>query len=78
MSPGQLKQKETVIDNLVFDPAQNVDTVFNKIQEFNDLCILLGNGKTNTQFVTYAYLIFQKTGIIMDGLKVWNSKTSDL
>ena len=78
LSPGQLKQKETVIDNLVFDPGQNVDTVFNKIQEFNDLCTLLGNGKTDTQLVTYAYLIFQKTGIFMDGLKVWNSKASNL
>ena len=78
LSPRQLKQKETIIDNLVFDPGQNVDTVFNKIQEFNDLCTLLGNGKTDMQLVTYAYLIFQKTGIFMDGLKVWNSKASNL
>ena len=55
-----------------------MDTVFNKIQEFNDLCTLLDNGKTDTQLVTYAYLIFQKTGIFMDGLKSWNSKASNL
>ena len=30
------------------------------------------------QLVTYAYLIFQKTGIFMEGLKVWNSKASNL
>jgi len=78
LSPGQLKQKETIIDNLVFNPEQNVDTVFNKIQEFNDLCSLLGNGKTDMQLVTYAYLIFQKTRIFTDGLKVWNSKPSNL
>lgn len=78
LSPAQLKQKETILDNIIYDPAQNVDTIFNKIQEFNDLCTLLDNGKTDTQLVTYAYLIFQKTGIFMDGLKAWNSKASNL
>ena len=78
LSPAQLKQKETILDNFIYDPAQNADTVFNKIQEFNDLCTLLGNGKNDTQLVTYAYLIFQKTGIFMDGLKSWNSKASNL
>ena len=77
LSPGQLKEKETILDNMVYDPATNVDTVFNKIQEFNELCTLLDNGKTDTQQVTYAYLIFQKTGIFMDGLKMWNSKPNN-
>ena len=62
---------------MVYDPATNVDTVFNKIQEFLDLYNLLDNGKTDTQLVTYAYLIFQKTGIFMDGLKKWNGQASN-
>ena len=74
LSPEELKTKEALVDNYVYDPATNVDTVFNCIQEFDDLCKLLENSKTDTQLVTYAYLIFQRTGIFMEGLKKWNSK----
>ena len=74
LSPDQLKAKENLVDIFVYDPSTNVDTMFNVIQEFDDLCRLLSNAKTDTQLVTYAYLIFQKTGIFMDGLKKWNSK----
>ena len=77
LSPGQLKEKEMLIDNFVYDPATNVDTVFNAIQAFNELCVLLNNAKSDTQLVTYAYLIFQKNGIFMEGLKSWNSKASN-
>ena len=49
---------------------------FNQIQYFQDLCIMISNDKTDTQLVTYAYLIFQKSGIFMDGLKSWNTKTA--
>ena len=66
-----------LIDNFIYDPMTNVDTVFNTIQEFNELCVLLKNEKSDTQLVTYAYLIFQKNGIFMEGLKSWNSKASD-
>ena len=76
LSPEELKAKENLVDSFVYDPATNVDTVFNCIQEFNDLCNLLENAKTDTQLVTYAYLIFQRTGIFMEGLKKWNSKAS--
>ena len=37
-----------IINNLGYNPSINVGTVFNKIQEFNDLCTLLDNGKTDT------------------------------
>ena len=74
LSPKQLKAKEHLIDTLVYYPSTNVNTVFNVIQEFDDLCRLLNNAKTDTQLVTYAYLICQKMGIFMDGLKNWNSK----
>ena len=35
---------------------------------------MISNDKTDTQLVTYTYLIFEKSGIFMDGLKVWNAK----
>ena len=74
LSPTQLKAKETDIDNIIYNPSWNVDTVFNKTQDFQDLCIMINNNKTDTQLVTYAYLFFQKAGILMDALKTWNTK----
>ena len=43
---------------------------------FQDVCTMLNNRKTDTHLVTYKYLIFQKkTGIFMDGVKLWCGKT---
>ena len=57
---------------MVYNPSQDIDTVINKIQEYQDLCTLLLNPKTDKQLVTYAYLIFQKSGIFMQSLKDWD------
>ena len=65
LSPSELKEREVMVDDMVYDPSENIDTVFNKIQEYQDLCTLLLNPKTDKQLVTYAYLIFQKSGIFM-------------
>ena len=64
LSPAELRQREKAIDDTVFDPTKNVDTVFKIIQEFQDLCQLLQNSKTDTQLVPYVYLCFQNTGIL--------------
>ena len=37
---------------------------------------MTSNDKTDKQLVTYVYLIFQKSGIFMNGLKLWNKKTA--
>ena len=74
LSPSQLKERERAIDDMIYDPSQPIDSVFNKIQDFHDLCTLIQNQSTDTQLVTYAYLVFQKTGIFMTSLKEWNAK----
>ena len=74
LSPSQLKARERVIDDMIYNPSLTIDSVFNKIQDFQDICILLQNPKTDTQLITYAYLVFQKTGIFMTSLKEWNAK----
>ena len=56
------------------DTSCNIDTVFKKIQDFQDLCIMINNDKMDTQLVTYVYLIFQKSSIFMDSLTAWNMK----
>ena len=69
LSPSQLKERERVIYHMIYDPSQPIDSVFNKIQDFNDLCMLIQNQKTDTQLVIHAYLVFQKTGFFMTSLK---------
>ena len=72
--PTELKDWEKQINGIVYDSSQGIDTVFNKIQEYQDLCALLLNSKSDMQLITYAYLVFQKTGIFMISLKDWNNK----
>ena len=63
-----------MVDEMVYDPSQGIDTVFTYIQDFQDLCTLLHNPKTDIQLVTYAYLIFQRNTIFMTSLKEWNTR----
>ena len=65
ITPGKLKEKESVIYDLVYEYSTNVDTVLNKIQHFQGLCTLTGNTGNDTQLITYTNLVFQKTGIFM-------------
>ena len=74
ITTGQFKVMESKIDDVVYDPATNVDKIFNKIQDLQDLCILIGKTKSDTQLVDMAYLIFQKCGIFIDSLLRWNEK----
>ena len=45
LSPSQLRERKRAIDDMVYDPAQNIDSVFSKIQVFQDLCTLIQNQK---------------------------------
>jgi hypothetical protein len=56
----------------VYDPSTNVETIFNHIQDFQDICGLLNKAKTDTQLVDTAYFIFQKSGLFRDSLNRWN------
>ena len=63
---------------MVYHLSQGIDTVFNCIQDVQYLCTLLANPKTDTQLVTYAYLIFQRNTIFMTSLKEWNKKLAGM
>ena len=58
----------------MYDTSKTVDSVFNQIQGFQDLCTLIKNEKTDAQLVSYAYIVFQRTGIFMESLRQWNNK----
>ena len=75
--PQQLKQREMDIDTLVYDPATNMNTVFIKIQEYQDICQLVGQPKQDYQLVSHAYIIFQKEPIFRESLIRWNRRQND-
>ena len=52
----------------------HVDTVFNKANWFQDLCILCDNKKSDRQLVQITYIIFNRTRAFMDVLLKWNKK----
>ena len=54
----------------------HVDTVFNKANWFQDLCILCDNKKSDRQLVQITYIIFNRTRAFMDVLLQWNKKRS--
>ena len=68
----QLKGKEAEVDDTIYDPSRSVDSVFNKVQDLQDICTLLSKHKSDMQLVDMSYLIFQKSGIFMDSLLRWN------
>ena len=68
-----LSDREDEIKKFVYDIQAPVDTVFNKINWFQDLCELCNNGKSDRQLVQLAYIIFNRTRVFMDSLlKVTN------
>ena len=70
----ELSDKEDALKTLVYDPTQPVDTVFNKINWFQDLCNLCNNQKSDRQLVQLSYIIFNRSKAFMDVLLKWNKK----
>ena len=74
ITPQELADREDALKNLTYDPWKPVDLVFNKINQFKDLCELCKNQKTDTQLVQLAYLIFIRTRTFTEALRKWNKK----
>lgn len=71
----ELSDREDELKRFVYDTQTPVDTVFNKITWFQDLCELCNNTKTDRQLVAIAYIIFNRTRVFMDALLDWNKKS---
>ena len=56
----ELNDKEDEVKGITYDPVTYVDSVFNKIKAFQDLCILTSKDKSDSQLVSLDYLIFTK------------------
>ena len=73
----QFYEREDEIKNFRYDPQLPVDTVFIKIDKFQDMCELVGNNNTGKQLVGLTYLIFSNTGVFINALTKWNEKIKD-
>ena len=71
-----MNDKEDTLKGIVYDPTTPVESVFNKIKSFQDVCTILEKEKSNTQLVSIGYLIFTKSRAFMEALKSWNAKKS--
>ena len=74
----ELSDKEDEIKAISYDPSTPVDTVFNRINWFQDLCNLCNNKKSDRQLVQLAYIIFNKSRAFMDVLLKWNQKSNNM
>ena len=70
----ELSDKEDEVNNFSYDLATPIDSVFNRIKVFQDLCILTENQKTDRPLIQLAYLVFNKNKGFIDLLKTWNAK----
>ena len=61
---------------MTYNLASPIDTVFNTIQEFQDLCKLVNKAKNDNKLVDMAYIIFQNSGAFTDSLKAWNKRAT--
>ena len=74
-SPQELKQRETTLDNMVYDPSTHVNTIFLAIEDYKEICELIKQPVPDHQLVNYAYLTLQKHLAFRDSLKTWNKRT---
>ena len=58
ITPQELADREEEIKNFAYDPTKPVDTVFNKVTQYSELCTLCNNGKTDPQLIQLVYIIF--------------------
>ena len=42
-SPSEFKERKLQVDDMIYNPSLTTDTISNKIQEYQNLCILLAN-----------------------------------
>ena len=76
ISDPQLMEKERELLDLTWDPSEQPDYFFNKLDKYVDLCKIIKKQLYDRQNVQLSYCIFQKVGVYQDTLKKWNAKAS--
>ena len=70
----ELSDKLDALKDMVYDPINAVDNVFEKIKSHQELATLLNNPLTDKQQVSIALKIFNRAAIFQHELIEWNKK----
>ena len=76
LTKQELNEREDTMKGRVYVPITRVESTFDKIKLFQNLCILTEKGKSYAQLVLLAYFIFNKKRAFMEALKSWNAKNT--
>ena len=74
ISPNLLMEKEDALKDQIYDTTDPIDSVFNKVDQFSDLCKLIKGPLLDRRKIMLAYKIISKNNAFMDSLKTWNKK----
>lgn len=72
ITPQLLQEEEADIITTGYDARTPIDTLFNKLEDFNDLANIGGQPVSETQLVSKAYIIVLKTRKFNEATKEWN------
>ena len=77
ISDPQLVDREQELLMFVCDTSEQPDIVFDKVENYTNLCEMIDQPLNDRKKVQLAYCIFQKAGAYRDTMKTWNVKTSN-
>ena len=72
--PKLLTEKEDALKDQIYDTSEPIDSVFNKVDRFVNLCELIKDPLSDKRKMMLASKIISKNNAFMDSLKTWNRK----
>ena len=75
ISPNLSIEKEDVLKDRTYDAMEPINSVFNKLERFSNLCKLITEALSDRRKIMHAYKIISNNNVFMDSLKIWNRKT---
>ena len=74
VTPSDLRELTSRVENLTFPSAEPVDTIFSEIDDLAAIAEIAGAPITATQKINIAYIHFQKFQIFKSSLNKWYEK----
>ena len=75
ISPNLLMEIEDALKDQIYDTTEPIDSIFNKVDRFADLCGLIKDPLSDRRNIMLAYKILPKNNAFMNSLKTWNRKS---
>ena len=71
-------QKEDDLKDFIYDPSQPIDTIFNHVDRFENICEFILGPILDQCKVNLSYKIISKHSVFMNSLKIWTRRTAHL